>query len=67
MAPKYELFWMKIQKLLVVDCIHLMSKMRFDTKIQFNSCEPTDLFYLQTEAMEWATFEWMTGCDLWSR
>ena len=29
--------------------------------------EPTDLFYLQTESMDWTTFERMTGYNLWHR
>ncbi len=29
--------------------------------------EPTDLFYLQTENMEWATYDALTGYDLWHR
>ena len=38
----------------------------FQNSIPFIS-EPTDLFYLQTEKMDWTTFERMTGYDLWHR
>ena len=42
------------------------SEIRYQDSIPFIS-EPTDLFYLQTEKMEWTTFERMTGFDLWHR
>ena len=29
--------------------------------------EPTDLFYLQTEEMDWTTYDALTGYDLWHR
>jgi hypothetical protein len=41
-------------------------EIRYQDSIPFIS-EPTDLFYLQTEKMEWTTFERMTGFDLWHR
>jgi hypothetical protein len=30
-------------------------------------CEPSDLFYLRIEQMDWTRFERMTGYDLWHR
>ena len=42
------------------------SEIKYQDSIPFIS-EPTDLFYLQTEEMEWTTFERMTGYDLWHR
>ena len=42
------------------------SEIQYQDSIPFIS-EPTDLFYLQTEKMDWSTFKRMTGFDLWLR
>ena len=41
-------------------------EMKYQDSISFIS-EPTGPFYLQTEKMDWTTFERMTGFDLWHR
>ena len=38
----------------------------YQNSIEFIS-EPTDLFYLQTEVMDWTTFNALSGYDLWHR
>ena len=42
------------------------NEVQYQDSIPFIS-EPTDLFYLQTESMDWTTFERMTGYNLWHR
>ena len=39
---------------------------RYQDSITFIS-EPSDLFYLKIEQMDWTRFERMTGYDLWHR
>ena len=41
-------------------------EMKCQDSISFIS-EPTDLFYLQPEKMDWTTFERTAGFDLWHR
>ena len=41
-------------------------EMKYQDSISFIS-EPTGPFYLQTEKMDWTTFERTTGFDLWHR
>ena len=60
-----ELSWMKTH--ISLDCIHWTKISNNTSKNQSHSLEPTDLYLVKIEEMDWRKFHELNGFGLWHR